>query len=129
MKKKSDDKKHTALQRVVTVIAISLAEFLLVNYLVALGLAPNDKVDPTLSMLLTVVAYFIISGIFLYRNSPVHAFWTAIVAFLFLCVFLLYAATLTDILAFIVCVAVILSSMTILDAKIKEKKRQDEDKE
>lgn len=128
MMKKVNKGNDTTWKRVVIVIVIAILEFLFINWLVALGLAPGDRVDSTLSMLLTCVSYLVISGIFLWRGNPLQAFWTAVVAFVFLCIFLLYAISITDLLAFLVCVTVVLSSMTILDTKMKEKEQKENEK-
>jgi len=117
--------KSNQVHHVLITVVIAVVEFALVNFLVWLGLAPGGKVDSTLSMMLTVISYLIISGTFLKFNKPRGAMWTAILAFVFLCIFLFYAVTITDILAFIVTSVMLLSSMTVIDIKIKDKEEKE----
>ncbi len=115
---KSNKKSKIAMCMITAVIAI--CEFAVLQILIILGLTPEGGVNTALSILLTAIVYIIASIIFAWLKQPRNAMWVAILAFVFLCIFVWYSKTLIDILSFIVVLSGLLCSMTILNEKIKE---------
>lgn len=105
---------------------IAIVEFIVLQILIHLGLAPGG-VNAALSMLYTCIAYFILSGILLKVHQPRNAMWVAILAFIFICIFIFYSVSLIDILTAIVSLFCIIQSMLTLDPLIKQAEGKDKD--
>ena len=114
-------KKHKKTRLTVSLIIGFIAgiEFAILQTFIHFNILPPGGVNAALSMLLTCVVYFIVSGFFVAINSPRKAFWVAICAFIFLCIFAFYSVSLVDFLTFVVLLFGILNSMIILNDKIK----------
>ena len=105
---------------------ITIVEFIILQILIHLGLAPGG-VNAALSMLYTCISYFILSGILLKLHQPRNAMWTAILAFIFICIFIFYSISLIDILTAVVALFCIIQSMLTLDPLIKQAEGKDKD--
>jgi len=105
---------------------IAVVEFIILQILIHLGLAPGG-VNAALSMLYTCITYFILSGILLKFHQPRNAMWIAILAFIFICIFIFYSVSLIDILTAVVALFCIIQSMLTLDPLIKQAERKDKD--
>lgn len=103
---------------------IAVVEFIILQILIHLGLAPGG-VNAALSMLYTCITYFILSGILLKLHQPRNAMWVAILAFIFICIFIFYSVSLIDILTAIVALFCIIQSMLALDSLIKQVEGKD----
>ena len=100
-------------------LIVFLVEIGLLHTLVALGCAPDDGINASLSMLLTCAAYYALSGFTTLMKKLRISFWIAIAAFMFLCIFVCYSKSWIDVLTFAVCIGLILHSMLILREMMK----------
>lgn len=119
-------KKKTRLTMSLITGVIAIIEFFILQIFIYFNILPPGGVNASLSMLLTALTYFIVSGVFIYNNNPRKAMWVAIAAFIFLCIFLFYSKSIIDIITFAVMFIGAMNSMITLDKMIKEKESKED---
>lgn len=92
-----------------------LARFNIITY--------NNLFDMSIAMIITMVIYYVASGVSLLIRQPRLSMWLAIFTFIFQCIFVFYSKTIFDGFTFVACISGLLSSMTVLNALIELKEK------
>ena len=114
--------KSKLMMCIITAI-IAIVEFIVIQIAIYLGMAP-DGVQAALGMLLASITYIVLSSLLVYIKKFRYAMWLAIYAFIFLCIFVWYSRSITDVFTFVILLFGLLYSMLMLNEKIKEQEAQ-----